>query len=127
MIRELQSALDAARALPREQLPEFLGSLEQIRVTALARLSAPAPQQQAQPDELLDVAEAARRLGVSTQYLYRHHSRFPFIRRMGRALRFSAAGIEDYIRQRNGLTARRQSVILSAGGSHETTTREARR
>jgi excisionase family DNA binding protein len=107
---ELNSALAQARQLPLEELPRLLGDLEEVRATALARLTSPAPQQQ--PDELLDVREASRRLGVSTDYLYRHHRSFPFIRRVGRSLRFSAAGLEDYIRQRNGLTARRQSAIL---------------
>jgi len=110
--RELEPALDAARRLPPNELPRLLGDLEEVRATALARLTAPAPQQQAQPDELLDVAEAARRLGVSTQYLYRHHPRLPFTRRVGRKLLFSALGIAQYLRHpaltaNTSLTARR--------------------
>ena len=91
---ELQSALNAARQLPREELPRLLGELEEIRYTAIARL-APAPSVP-QPDQLLDVDEAADRLGISKDYLYRNHSKFPFTRRMGRSLRFSTCGIEEY-------------------------------
>jgi len=51
-------------------------------------------------DRLLDVKEAARKLGKSKDYLYRHASNYPFTVRDGRSLRFSEAGIEKYIRQR---------------------------
>ena len=95
MRQELETALTAARELPQPELPRLLGELEEIRATALARLTAPAPLQVL--DQLLDIAEAAARLGVSKDYLYRNHSRLPFVRRMGTALRFSAAGLSDYI------------------------------
>jgi excisionase family DNA binding protein len=91
---ELQDALNAARQIPREELPRLLGELEEIRFTAIARLT-PAPSAP-QPDQLLDVEEAANRLGISKDYLYRHHARFSFTRRMGRSLRFSSRGIEEY-------------------------------
>jgi hypothetical protein len=52
-------------------------------------------------------AVAAVRLGVSPDYLYRNHRRLPFTRRMGRSLRFSSAGIEQYIRRVSALTPRR--------------------
>ena len=91
---ELQSALRAACQLSREELPRLLGELEEIRFTAIARLT-PAPSM-APPDEFLDVDEAACRLRVSKDYLYRNHAQLPFTRRMGRSLRFSARGIEEY-------------------------------
>ena len=97
MRTELQRALNAAREVPVEELPRLLGDLEEIRCTALARLTAPIVAA-SQKDELLGVAEAADRLGMSKDYLYRHHCRFPFTRRMGRGLRFSALGIEKYIK-----------------------------
>ena len=111
---ELQSALSAARQLPPEELPKLLGELEEIRCTAMARLSAVPVA--ALPEELLDVDEAARRLGMSKDYLYRHHARLPFARRIGRSLRFSARGIEDYIRQQGILTARRHGRTLGLVG-----------
>ena len=74
-----------------------MGELEQLRCTALMRLAAPAPGAPQTTDELLNVDEAARRLGVSQDYLYRHHRTFAFERRVGRRLLFSASGIEKYI------------------------------
>ena len=96
---ELQIVLQAAQELPADQF-------ETVRVTALARLtSVPiAPQES---DELLSVTEAARRLGFSPDYLYRHSKDFAFTRRVGRKLLFSAVGIEKHIRQTNVLMPRR--------------------
>jgi predicted DNA-binding transcriptional regulator AlpA len=98
MRNELQTVLMAARELAAGELPRLLGELEEIRCTAMARLTAPAPVQP-QTDELLSAPEAARRLGISQDYLYRHHGDFPFTRRVGRRLLFSALGIDKYIRQ----------------------------
>lgn len=95
---ELQRVLSAARELPQEELPKLLGELEEIRCTAMARLSVSTPAAPL-PDELLDVDEAACLLGVSNDYVYRHHGSFPFTRRVGRSLRFSARGIDEYIGQ----------------------------
>jgi predicted DNA-binding transcriptional regulator AlpA len=53
-------------------------------------------------DELLDVEEAAHRLSLSTDWLYRKAKDLPFTVRLGRGLRFSARGIERYIQQRQG-------------------------
>ena len=101
-VDSLRSALsrcqDAARDLPGEELPELIGQLESIKATAWARLSAPVPAP-VEHDELLGVVEAARRLGISEDYLYRHSREYPFTRRQGRKLLFSALGIERHIRQ----------------------------
>ena len=53
-------------------------------------------------DRLLNVREAAARLCITPDWLYRHHKQLPFVVRHGRLLRFSAHGIEDYIRKRRG-------------------------
>jgi predicted DNA-binding transcriptional regulator AlpA len=95
---ELQTALVAARNLPAEALPRFLGDLEEVRTTALARLTAPVVSEGR--DELLSCKEAAALLSVSPSYLYRHHSKFKFTRRMGRSVLFSAEGIQHYIRRK---------------------------
>jgi hypothetical protein len=98
MRAELQAVLNTMREIPPEELPRLLGDLEEVRCTAMARLTAPqAADATPAPDELLDVAEAARRLGRSTDYLYRNAHAYPFTRRDGRAVRFSARGIERYI------------------------------
>jgi predicted DNA-binding transcriptional regulator AlpA len=49
-------------------------------------------------DRLIPIAEAALMLGVGRDFLYRRSRSFPFTRRMGRRLLFSAAGIERHIR-----------------------------
>jgi hypothetical protein len=111
MRAELQNVLKAVTELPPEELPRLLGELEEVRCTAMARLTMPAPVQ-GQSDELLDVAEVSRRLGLSRDYLYRHHSDFPFTRRVGRKLLFSALGIERYIKQQSPLDSKKAKTYL---------------
>jgi hypothetical protein len=93
--------LDQAKTCAAERLPEFLGKLETVRVTALARLSAPVVQNRGN-DQLLDVMEASKRLKMSKQYLYRNHEQFDFTRRVGRKLLFSAKGIDEFISKQGG-------------------------
>lgn len=112
MRAELQSALTAAQTLPPDQLPRLLGDLEELRAVAYSRLTLPTAVQR--PDELLAVEPASERLGVSVDYLYRNHSRFPFTRRVGRTLRFSSLGIDEYIKRGGALTPRRHSAIVTS-------------
>lgn len=54
-------------------------------------------------DTLLDAAEAASRLGVTKRWIYSHARALPFVVRLqGRAVRFSACGIQKYIARRRG-------------------------
>jgi excisionase family DNA binding protein len=112
--QELQFVLRVALELPTEELPSLLGEIEQVRYTALARLTAPINSRSAEPDQLLSIGEAASRLNVSQDYLYRHGKKLPFTRRMGRRLLFSSSGIDKHIRQQDGLTARRQRLTLGS-------------
>jgi excisionase family DNA binding protein len=105
MRTELQVVLKSLQDLPAEELPRLLGELEEIRATAMMRLSVPAQPKPA--DQLLDVTQAAERLGMSRDYVYRHADEYSFTRRNGRALRFSAQGIEKHLRQLDSKTARR--------------------
>jgi hypothetical protein len=89
---------NVARELPAGELPDFIGELEAAKATAWARLSAPSSVAQ-EHDELLEVEPAAHRLGISKDYLYRHSQEYPFTRRQGRKLLFSALGIDKHIRQ----------------------------
>lgn len=98
MRKELESAYLLARNLPAADLPEFLGQLEAIRMTAFARLAIGASAPPA-PDTLLNVSEAAKRLHCSPDYLYRHSGKLPFTRRMGSKLLFSSVGIDAYLRK----------------------------
>jgi predicted DNA-binding transcriptional regulator AlpA len=93
---ELEQALIAARTLPAQELPGLIGALEEVKATALVRLTAPVVQPQP-PDSLVDVAEAAARLGMSRSYLYRHADKFSFTRREGRSLRFSERGMQEHL------------------------------
>jgi predicted DNA-binding transcriptional regulator AlpA len=110
---ELEALLNAARALAQDDLPRFLGDLETVRAVAWSRLTATAPVSQKAGDELIDIEEAARRLGVSCSFLYRNHGRYAFSRRVGRLLRFSSQGIHSHIEQSGVLTPRRRSSILT--------------
>jgi predicted DNA-binding transcriptional regulator AlpA len=87
--------------LPEESLPEFLGDLARLEAEARIRLNA--PRQLSGPDaedRLIDVREAAKRLGISTSQMYRTADEFPFTIRSGRALRFSSLGISRWIEKR---------------------------
>lgn len=98
--RELSEDLIVlARDTPVDDLPALIGILESAKAVAWSRLTAPAPIQ-SQADELIDVSEAAKRLGISEDYLYRHHKDLAFTRHAGRKLLFSARGIEQYISQK---------------------------
>ena len=110
---ELQFALMIARELPAPELPTFLGEIELIRYTAIARLNTLGPTP-AESDQLLSIDQACARLGVSKDYLYRHGKDFPFTRRMGRKLLFSSLGIDRHIRQQSSLTVRRHRASLMA-------------
>jgi Helix-turn-helix domain len=96
MRTELEPVLALARTIPAEDLPRLLGDLREIEATATARLAAPGVPTE---DTLLEVPEAAHRLGVSPDYLYRNHKRFAFTRRMGRKLLFSSSGLDAYLRK----------------------------
>ncbi len=114
LLLELERELGVARP---EELPRLIGELARLQAQASARLTSEAangrrPVAETR-DELLDVKEAARRLGLkprkggkastepSTDFLYRAKE-LPFRVRIGRRVRFSARGIERYIQQRQG-------------------------
>jgi hypothetical protein len=103
---ELEALRKRLSEIPSEQLPRLLGDLEVIRAMAWQRTAAPSPIQA--PDQLLDAAAAAERLGVSKDYVYDHAEQFPFMQRMGRKMLFSARGIDRYIVGNGRLTARQQ-------------------
>ncbi len=54
-----------------------------------------------QGDRLLDVEETAKLLCVEEAWLYRHHKKFPFTRKLApRVLRFSSQGLQKYLSTR---------------------------
>jgi hypothetical protein len=96
--RELQSLLELANDTPQAELPQLLGDLERIRVTAFVRLARRRTEEE--DDELLSVDVAAAKLKVSTDYMYRNHGKFLFTRREGRKLLFSSVGLNAYMRKK---------------------------
>lgn len=75
--------LDVIRALPATDLPRLLGELEEVRMTALARLTTPpAVEIPADRDgqDVLGVDEAASYIGMSSKWLYRHYAILPHVR-----------------------------------------------
>jgi predicted DNA-binding transcriptional regulator AlpA len=89
---------------PAPELPQLIGELEAARAVAWARLTAPAAGTQSdvsgQGARNLDVAEAATRLGISKDWLYRHASELPFALRIGRRLVFDSVALERWNRRR---------------------------
>lgn len=91
-------------AMPKEAIAELRGQIAKLDTLLLSRLIAG---EEALPvtdgDRLLTAAEAAQKLGATEDWLYRHANTLPFVVRLGKKhLRFSAAGMERYIRQRTG-------------------------
>ncbi len=97
MRRELESVLTIVKKLPQEELPEFLGDIEQIRVTALTRLTTPSSESRL--DKSLTIKQAHKRLGVSRSYLQHHWKKFSFARHEGRRVLFSSNGIDAYLKR----------------------------
>jgi predicted DNA-binding transcriptional regulator AlpA len=83
-VSSLESALEGLlRRIIREEIGAFKGELN------------------GQEDRLLDAEEAASRLSVSADWLYRNAKRLPFTRKLGpKMLRFSCQGIQKYLATR---------------------------
>jgi excisionase family DNA binding protein len=98
--------------VPAAQLAVLVGQLAALQQLVTARLMGnlldPAAVEAPDGDRLLTVAEVADRLACSKDWVYRH--RLPFAVRQGRQRRFSAKGLEHYIRDRAG----RETTSLSA-------------
>lgn len=102
----LQEPQQVAEVQP-ESIPALLGDLERLKATLWTKLvSVPASgngEAQGEGNQLLTVEEAAQKLKVSKDWLYRRANKLPFTVRLGpRQLRFSARGIERYVRQHQG-------------------------
>jgi excisionase family DNA binding protein len=91
--------------IPPADLPPLLCHLVALQGALTARLLTAAGEGAPQhpPLRLLTVAEAAARLGVSKDWVYRRAGKLPFTVRLGpRRLRFSPEGIHRFIHQREG-------------------------
>jgi predicted DNA-binding transcriptional regulator AlpA len=103
---ELIEHPERARDLSFSVAADLLAKLAGLQPLLLAQVLAGngngthAPTQE--EDHLLSVAEAAGKLGVSHDWLYRRAAKLPFTVRLGSSLRFSAQGVAKYIHQREG-------------------------
>lgn len=85
------------------QIPALLVQLNAVQASMAAHLVATTQAGAAERhDALLNVEEAAKRLGVSTDWIYRRTRKLPFVVRVGRNVRFSSNGIDRYVRNRMG-------------------------
>ena len=94
-----------AAKLSRAELAELFAQIKALEGVVLSRLLTDRPES-ADPaeegDRLLDVDEAAARLSVTVDFLYRH-KKLPFRVNLGPGqIRFSSLGIDRYIRQKQG-------------------------
>jgi predicted DNA-binding transcriptional regulator AlpA len=99
LLRDVEAA---ARALAVDEIVEALGVLERARVRLLLRATGAAGAPRPVAEELLTVRAAATRLAMSEGQLYRLAPSLPFTVRHGRSVRFSARGVDAYIRARQG-------------------------
>ena len=89
-----------AREADSADLPALIGALERAKAEAWARLAAPASAGSGVGN--LSATEAARRLGLSKDWLYRNAAELPFAVRIGRRVVFNAAGLDKWTRGRMG-------------------------
>jgi predicted DNA-binding transcriptional regulator AlpA len=106
-LSDLISHPEQARNLPPQVAADLLAQVASLQPLLLARLFVGFGQDRREDDSggdrLLMVGEAAAMLGMTRDYLYRHADQLPFtIRPSAKQLRFSKAGIQRYIRQRQG-------------------------
>jgi predicted DNA-binding transcriptional regulator AlpA len=101
-LTELLNEPERIWVLSRDTIAELRGQIAKLDTLLLTRLLTG---EQSQPDpkcdRLLNAAEAASKLGLSKDALYRNE--FPFLVRVGSRRRFSEKGIEKFIRNRTGM------------------------
>jgi len=107
-LADLLARPERAAELPREAIPPLLCQLSALQSALMVRLLAlPArgnakPEAPSEEDRLLTPEEAGKMLSTTPRWLYRHHRRLPFTRRLSRkALRFSEAGLRRWLAARN--------------------------
>jgi excisionase family DNA binding protein len=101
---DMMSKVEGLDEIHIEMIPPMIAQLAAMQMKLSSRLLAASltTKSPIARDELLTVDEAAARMKVSTDYLYRHGAKLPFTVRQGRMLRFSANGLEKYLQQRQG-------------------------
>jgi excisionase family DNA binding protein len=85
-----------------DDLPAMLGVLVEVeeRIRLRLRSVKVATDTTTDPDVNISVEDAARRLGVSTSYVYKNAKTLPFVVKIGRRIVCSAAALERWISSR---------------------------
>jgi predicted DNA-binding transcriptional regulator AlpA len=92
---------DLAKTLAVEAARDLFFAAEVVAAALRAAVIAPAPLTSGvTEDRLLDVHQAAERLGVSPDWIYRRSRELPFVVRVGSRVRASQRGIDRWIRSR---------------------------
>ena len=101
-IADLLNDPERISALPKDVIAELRGQIAKLDTLLLSQLlTSDQPQPGTDGDRLLTAPEAALRLGLTKDALYRNE--YPFIVRVGSRRRFSEKGIEKFIRNRTGM------------------------
>jgi len=108
--------------VPSSRLPALVGLVRLFEAKLLQNEMQPAHIASASTeskDRLLTAKQAAERLGLSTDYLYRNAARLPFVVRPSpRSLRFSSQGLDQYIeRSLQGSRGSRKASQKPLGGA----------
>jgi predicted DNA-binding transcriptional regulator AlpA len=106
-LKDLTEDLSQVAYIDRRNIPALLTQLSALQSSMAARLIEPLSENTASENpetdhRLLTAHEASQRLGVSADWLYRRTRSLPFVVRLGRNVRFSAQGIENFVRRRVG-------------------------
>jgi predicted DNA-binding transcriptional regulator AlpA len=101
---ELLEHPDRVAELAPGDLTLTLSQVAALHLSLAARLRElfPPVSASAAGDRLLTVADVADRMSLSAHAVYRRAARLPFTVRVGRYLRFSERGLEEYLGSRRG-------------------------
>lgn len=98
---ELLQQLDhAIAASAPEERPALIVGLAARMATLGAGLTTPQPATVEATSVNITIKDAARRLGVSADYIYRNADKLPFLVRIGRRLLANSSALERYIKAR---------------------------
>jgi predicted DNA-binding transcriptional regulator AlpA len=102
-IDEVADSPHRANQLSPEKAREMMVRIAVAMAALSARIVEPSShsRRDAQHDRLLDVNEAAARLGISPRTLYEKSRDYAFTVKNGGSLRFSEAGIDKWIARRS--------------------------
>jgi excisionase family DNA binding protein len=103
-LADLVKAPGRVEELSHNDIPALLTQLSAMQTSMTARLVAATHDaaQDSGEESLLTIEEAANRLSVSKDWLYRRTNKLPFVVRVGGRVRFSGSGIDRYIKNRMG-------------------------